>query len=101
MSRPLAIGVVHVSTHASRTTRSRARTEVSAYADAEGFALAELFEVDGRAAGDASALAVVADLAERTGAAVIVSAWIDPERMAGIAARVRLVATPRPSPHSG
>jgi hypothetical protein len=96
--RPLAVGVVRVPAHASRRFRDRARTEVASYVDREGFALVQLFEVDGRGSRDTAALTAAAELAERVDAAIVVSARRDLEQLAAMAASVWTIGVAKPLP---
>jgi len=69
---------------------------LSLFANAEGYALVETFEVDGSATRDAATLLALEELAQRVEAvAVIVSGDVDREKVEAIAEWVRMVVLVR------
>ena len=91
-SRPLEVGVVHAGAHAQLLERTEARIALALFANDEGYALAETFEVDGNAVRDEVTLQAVSALAERLDAeALIVSGPVDRDSVQEIADRVRMV----------
>ena len=96
MPRPLAVGLVHQSANALTIERGQARIALSLFANAEGYALVETFEVDGSATRDAATLLALEELAQRVEAvAVIVSGDVDREKVEAIAEWVRMVVLVR------
>ena len=94
--RPLAVGLVHQSASALPTERRQARIALSLFANAEGYALVETFEVDGSAPRDAATLLALEELAQRVEAvALIVSGDVDREKIEAIAEWVRMVVLVR------
>jgi hypothetical protein len=92
IARPLAVGILRAERYASVSTRSRMRVALALFANDEGYALAETFEVDGNAMRDEATMRGVAELAERLDAeALIVSGAVDRKALEEIADRVRMV----------
>jgi hypothetical protein len=71
--KPLAVGLVQVSSRATEPIRSQARVALAAYAHKEGYCLLETFELDGNAVRDELSLNALHELAGRTGARVLLT----------------------------
>jgi len=91
-TRPLVVGLVHLPVSALPAERRQARVGLVLYANEEGYALVETFEVDGNPATDAANLLALEELAVRVeAAAVIVSGSVDIEKVEVIAEWTRMV----------
>lgn len=98
--RPVALGLVHHRIFSSDAERRRIRISLALKASLEGFALAEILEVDGGGVTEDTALASLEHLAEEFRArAVLVAGPCDRERVLGIAARrrLRVIVVSRPA----
>jgi hypothetical protein len=71
--RPLAVGLVVLPRFASVQVRRRARTALCDQADLAGYALAEIFEVDGRPVRDEMALASLEALTAQIGTVTVLT----------------------------
>jgi len=67
MPQPLAIGLINAGSSVDRVTRRRSRTLIDRFAEREGYALLETFEVVGDVVQDSSTLTVLEHLAARVG----------------------------------
>lgn len=90
--RPLALGVVRAVPNAAAKDRNEIRVALALFANEEGYALIDIFEVAGDTLRDEPVLRGVAELAEQTDAeALIVFGAVDRARVEEIADRVRMV----------
>jgi K+-sensing histidine kinase KdpD len=71
--RPLAVGLIHHSPSSDEISRRKTRVSLMARADAEGFAVAEVFETDGQPVKDDAALSALESLARRIGARTVLT----------------------------
>jgi hypothetical protein len=89
--RPVALALVHVPEHLTDREKRRARVALALYANLEGYALAETFEIHPYRFGETAVLDAFEHLAERLDASqVIVVGNVDRQRVDEIAARVRM-----------
>lgn len=89
--RPVALAIVHVPEHLTDREKRRARVALALYANREGYALAETFEIHPYRFGETAVLDSFESLAERLDAShVIVVGDVDLARIEEIAARVRM-----------
>jgi hypothetical protein len=71
--RPLAVGLIALPRFAEMRVRRQARLLLTERAEAEGFAIAEIFEIDGRPVKDEASLTALAALSERIGARTVLA----------------------------
>jgi hypothetical protein len=71
--RPLAVGLIALPRFADPPTRRKARITLSQRAEAEGYAIAEIFEMDGRPVKDDAALSALEALTERIGTRTVLA----------------------------
>jgi hypothetical protein len=89
--RPVALAVVHFGEYLTDRERREARVDLVLKANDEGYALAELFEIDPRRFREAAVLAAFAELAERLDAShVFVAGEVDRAQVEEIADDVRM-----------
>jgi hypothetical protein len=69
----MAVGLVVLPRFASTQLRLRARTMLGDQADVEGYAVAEIFEIDGRPVRDDAALDALQALTGRLGAKTVIA----------------------------
>jgi hypothetical protein len=95
--RPLAVGLIYHPPSTDETSRRRTRVSLIARGDAEGFAVAEVFETDGRPVKDDAALSALESLARRIGARTILTVGpIDRTKVAVVARRSQLMVLTMP-----
>jgi hypothetical protein len=96
--RPIAVGLMVLPRFADVQVRRRVQVALIDLADEEGFAVAEVFEIDGRPVRDEASLSALEALAERVGArTVIASEPLDQEgldRLTG-PAKLSILTVPR------
>lgn len=89
--RPVALAILHVAEHLTDAEKRQTRVSLALYANDEGYALAETFEVDPRRFREPAVLDALESFAERLNAShVILVGDVDLERVEQIAARVRM-----------
>jgi hypothetical protein len=89
--RPVALAVVHFGEHLTDRERRAARVDLALKANDEGYALAEMFEIDPRRFRELAVLAAFAELAERLDAShVFIAGDVDRSRVEEIADDVRM-----------
>jgi hypothetical protein len=85
--KPLAIGLIRYPRAAASSVRRRARQALMARAEVEGFAVTEVFEVDGTRTKDVDVLAALEALALRVGAQAVLT--VGAISLAGLAVTAR------------
>jgi hypothetical protein len=91
-SRPLAVGLVQTSPDVAPAARRQLRIAVALFANDEGYALVETFEIDGRPVHDDAAFEALEELSVRLDAdALLVVGLLDRTRVDSLADRARLV----------
>lgn len=89
--RPLAVGLLHTSAHASQPERTRARIALTLAAAEEGYALIETYETGGNPLREDAAFGAIEELATRLDAdAVIHAGNADLVRVHDVAERLHL-----------
>ena len=89
--RQVALGLIHYPASASEAVRRRTRISVMGRAATQGYAVAEVFEVDGRAVRDEASMAALEAMARRLTARVVLAVGdVDRARLEDIAQRTRM-----------
>ena len=95
--RPLAIGLLHHQPTQNEGERRKTRASLLSRANAEGFAVAEVFETDGRPLKDADTMTALESLATRVGARTVLTIGaIDRTFLTVIARRSQLMVLTMP-----
>jgi hypothetical protein len=97
--RPLAVGLIVLPRFASIPVRRKARAALCDQADIAGYALAEIFEVDGRPVKDDMALASLEALAGQINTVTVLTLGVlsrDVQRRLTKGAKLRIQRVPRP-----
>jgi hypothetical protein len=95
--RPLAVGLIHHPASSDEIARRKTRVSLMSRADAEGFAVAEVFETDGQPVKDDAALCALESLARRIGArTVLTMGSIDRTFLTIVARRSQLMVLTMP-----
>lgn len=92
MSRhPLALGLIRHAPDTTTATRRQARVALTGRAGADGYAVVEIFEVDGRPVTDHANLAALERTAQRLGSSVLlVHGDVDRRRVHALAHRTAM-----------
>jgi hypothetical protein len=89
--RQVALGLIHYPASASEAVRRRTRISVMGRAATQGYAIAEVFEVDGRAVRDEASMAALEAMARRLTARVVLAVGdVDRAKLEDIAQRTRM-----------
>lgn len=89
--RQVALGLIHYPATATEAVRRRTRISVMGKAATQGYAVAEVFEVDGRAVRDEASLAALEASARSLAARVVLAVGdVDRVRLEDIAKRTRM-----------
>ena len=95
--RPLAVGLIQHPPAADETARQNTRVALVARADAECFAISEVFELDGQPVKDEAALVALETLAHRTGARTVLTVGsINRKLLTVVARRAQLMVITLP-----
>jgi hypothetical protein len=89
--RQVALGLIHYPPSASEAVRRKTRISVMGKAATQGYAVAEVFEVDGRAVRDEASMEALEAMARRLAARVVLAVGdVDRVRLEDIARRTRM-----------
>jgi hypothetical protein len=95
--RPVALALVHFAEYVTDRERRDARIALPLRANDQGYALAEMFEIDPRRFREQAILEAFEELAERLDAShVFVVGAVDRDRVEAIAERVRMTVATLP-----
>ena len=87
----MALGLIHYPASATDAVRRRTRIAMMGKAATQGYAVAEVFEVDGRAVRDEASFVALEAMARRMAARVVLAVGdVDRPRLEDIAKRTRM-----------